>query len=97
MKASQNRDEQIRKLREDNIETQKRLQVQLQEKDAQLDNLLEKLERQNERKEELKHQLQEKDAELNDIKESYRCLKPISSSTHIEILWTIFIHDRKRN
>ncbi|KAG8133734.1 hypothetical protein E2320_011510 [Naja naja] len=69
--ASQNRDEQIRKLREDNIEIQKRLQIQLQEKDAELDNLLEKLERQNERKEELKHELQEKDAELNDIKESY--------------------------
>ncbi|XP_015744327.1 leucine-rich repeat and coiled-coil domain-containing protein 1 [Python bivittatus] len=69
--ASQERDEKIRKHREDNIEIQKKLQIQLEEKDAQLDNLLEKIERQNERKEELKQQLQEKDAELNDIKESY--------------------------
>ncbi|XP_044280270.1 leucine-rich repeat and coiled-coil domain-containing protein 1 isoform X1 [Varanus komodoensis] len=72
--ALQERDEQIRKRREESTENQKRLQVQLEEKDTQLDDLMEKLQRQNERKEELKQQLQEKNAELEDIKKSYSAM-----------------------
>ncbi|XP_053100446.1 leucine-rich repeat and coiled-coil domain-containing protein 1 isoform X2 [Hemicordylus capensis] len=67
----QERDEQLRKHREESTEIQKRLGVQLEERDTQLDELMEKLGRQNERKEELKQQLQEKDAELEDIKKTY--------------------------
>lgn len=72
LKASQDRDEQIRKHREESTEMQKRLQVQLEGRETQLDDLMEKLERQNERKEELKQQLQEKETELEDIKKAYR-------------------------
>ncbi|XP_062986964.1 leucine-rich repeat and coiled-coil domain-containing protein 1 isoform X1 [Elgaria multicarinata webbii] len=72
--ALQERDEQTRKRREESTEIQKRFQVQLEEKDTQLDELMEKLERQNERKEELKQQVQEKDAELEDIKKSYSAM-----------------------
>nr|XP_020663762.1 leucine-rich repeat and coiled-coil domain-containing protein 1 [Pogona vitticeps] len=70
----QERDEQIRRHREESSEIQKRLQVQLEEKEAQLDDLMENLERQNERKEELKQQFQEKDAELEAVKKSYSAL-----------------------
>ncbi|KAF7246391.1 Leucine-rich repeat and coiled-coil domain-containing protein 1 [Varanus komodoensis] len=73
-KLKEERDEQIRKRREESTENQKRLQVQLEEKDTQLDDLMEKLQRQNERKEELKQQLQEKNAELEDIKKSYSAM-----------------------
>ncbi|XP_061458314.1 leucine-rich repeat and coiled-coil domain-containing protein 1 isoform X2 [Rhineura floridana] len=69
--ALQERDEQIRKYREESTEIQKTLQVQLEERDAQLDDLMEKVERQNKRKEELKQQLQEKETELEDIKKAY--------------------------
>ncbi|XP_034982082.1 leucine-rich repeat and coiled-coil domain-containing protein 1 isoform X2 [Zootoca vivipara] len=72
--ASQDRDEQIRKHREESIEMQKRLQVQLEGRETQLDDLMEKLERQNERKEELKQQLQEKETELEDIKKAYSAM-----------------------
>ncbi|XP_048363696.1 leucine-rich repeat and coiled-coil domain-containing protein 1 isoform X3 [Sphaerodactylus townsendi] len=67
----QERDEQIRKHNEEAMEMKKRLQVQLQEREAQLDELMEKLERQNERKEELKQELQQKNTELDDIKKAY--------------------------
>ncbi|KAJ7338962.1 hypothetical protein JRQ81_012864 [Phrynocephalus forsythii] len=70
----QERDEQIRRHRDESTEIQKRLQVELEGKDAQLDDMMEKLERQNERKDELKQQLQEKDAELEAIKKSYSAL-----------------------
>uniref|UniRef100_A0A670IFQ8 Leucine-rich repeat and coiled-coil domain-containing protein 1 n=1 Tax=Podarcis muralis TaxID=64176 RepID=A0A670IFQ8_PODMU len=72
--ASQDRDEQIRKHREESTEMQKRLQVQLEGRETQLDDLMEKLERQNERKEELKQQLQEKETELEDIKKAYSAM-----------------------
>nr|XP_056710012.1 leucine-rich repeat and coiled-coil domain-containing protein 1 [Euleptes europaea] len=72
--ALQERDEQIRKHREESMETEKRLQVQLEEREAHLDELMEKLERQNERKEELKQQLQQKDRELEDTKKAYSAM-----------------------
>ncbi|KAM9164869.1 leucine-rich repeat and coiled-coil domain-containing protein 1 isoform 2-T4 [Pangshura tecta] len=70
----QERDEQMRKQREENIEIQKTFQVQLDEKTAQLEELMEKLERQNERKEELKQLLEEKEAELEDIRKAYSAM-----------------------
>ncbi|XP_042321457.1 leucine-rich repeat and coiled-coil domain-containing protein 1 isoform X3 [Sceloporus undulatus] len=72
--ALQERDERIRKHREESTEIQKQVQAQLEEKEAQLDNLMEKLERQNERKDELKQQLQEKDTELEEVKEAYNAM-----------------------
>ncbi|KAH0617601.1 hypothetical protein JD844_016022 [Phrynosoma platyrhinos] len=73
-KLKEERDERIRKHREESTEVQKQLQAQLEEKEAQLDDLMEKLERQNERKEELKQQLQEKDTELEAVKEAYNTM-----------------------
>ncbi|XP_037748285.1 leucine-rich repeat and coiled-coil domain-containing protein 1 isoform X2 [Chelonia mydas] len=70
----QERDEQMRKQREENVEIQKTFQVQLDEKTAQLEELIEKLERQNLRKEELKQLLEEKDAELEDIRKAYSAM-----------------------
>ncbi|XP_008106637.1 leucine-rich repeat and coiled-coil domain-containing protein 1 isoform X2 [Anolis carolinensis] len=70
----QERDERIRKHREESTEIQKRLQAQLEEKETQLDDFMEKLERQTERKEELKQHLQEKDMELEAIKKSYSAM-----------------------
>ncbi|XP_053874848.1 leucine-rich repeat and coiled-coil domain-containing protein 1 isoform X1 [Malaclemys terrapin pileata] len=70
----QERDEQMRKQREENVEIQKTFQVQLDEKTAQLEELMEKLERQNERKEELKQLLEEKEAELEDIGKAYSAM-----------------------
>ncbi|KAG6932651.1 leucine rich repeat and coiled-coil centrosomal protein 1 [Chelydra serpentina] len=70
----QERDEQMRKQREENVEIQKTFRVQLDEKTAQLEELMEKLERQNERKEELKQLLEEKEAELEDIRKAYSAI-----------------------
>lgn len=65
----------MRKHQEESTKIQKRLEAQLEEKDIQLDELMEKLGRQNDKKEELKQQLQEKDKELEDIRKAYRYLK----------------------
>ncbi|XP_069477389.1 leucine-rich repeat and coiled-coil domain-containing protein 1 isoform X2 [Ambystoma mexicanum] len=69
--ALQDGDEQIRKLREENIAAQKTFQEQFGEQSAQLEALTMKLERHNERKGELKQQLEEKDNELEDVKKEY--------------------------
>uniref|UniRef100_A0A8B9NNB2 Leucine-rich repeat and coiled-coil domain-containing protein 1 n=1 Tax=Accipiter nisus TaxID=211598 RepID=A0A8B9NNB2_9AVES len=71
----QEKDKQIRKLQEENLEAQKFFQVQLDEKAAEFEELMEKLERQNERKEELKQLLEEKEVELDDIKNAHSALK----------------------
>ncbi|XP_054046927.1 leucine-rich repeat and coiled-coil domain-containing protein 1 isoform X1 [Rissa tridactyla] len=71
----QEKDKQIRKQHEENLEAQKFFQVQLDEKAAELEELMEKLERQNERKEELKQLLEEKEVELDDIKNAHSALK----------------------
>ncbi|KYO48342.1 leucine-rich repeat and coiled-coil domain-containing protein 1 isoform X1 [Alligator mississippiensis] len=67
----QERDEQIRTQRQENAEIQKTFQVQLDERAAQLEELLEKLDRQNERKEELNQLLEEKEVELEDVRKMY--------------------------
>ncbi|XP_043834371.1 leucine-rich repeat and coiled-coil domain-containing protein 1 [Dromiciops gliroides] len=70
----QERDERIRKLREEINEMQKNTQEQLDEKSAQLEELMEKLERHCERKEDLKQQLKEKEAELEEIGRAYSAI-----------------------
>ncbi|XP_023351719.2 leucine-rich repeat and coiled-coil domain-containing protein 1 isoform X1 [Sarcophilus harrisii] len=70
----QERDDIIRKLREEIIEIHKNTQEQLDEKAAQLEELMEKLEQQCERKEDLKQQLKEKEAELEDIEKAYSAI-----------------------
>ncbi|XP_068252706.1 leucine-rich repeat and coiled-coil domain-containing protein 1 isoform X2 [Nyctibius grandis] len=71
----QEKDKQMRKQHEENLEAQKLFQVQLDEKAAELEELIEKIERQHERKEELKQLLEEKEVELDDIKNAHSALK----------------------
>ncbi|KFV42385.1 Leucine-rich repeat and coiled-coil domain-containing protein 1, partial [Gavia stellata] len=71
----QEKDKQIRKQHEENLEAQKFFQVRLDEKAAEFEELMDKLERQNERKEELKQLLEEKEVELDDIKNAHSALK----------------------
>ncbi|KAM5281792.1 leucine-rich repeat and coiled-coil domain-containing protein 1 isoform 2-T2 [Ctenodactylus gundi] len=70
----QEKDEQIKILREKIIEIEKCTQEQLNEKSSQLDDIIEKLERHNERKEKLKQQLKIKELELDEIREAYSTL-----------------------
>ncbi|NXA39299.1 LRCC1 protein, partial [Eudromia elegans] len=69
------KDQQIRKQHEENSEAQKIFQIQLDEKAAEFEELMEKLERQNERKEELKQLVEEKEIELDYVKEAHSALK----------------------
>ncbi|NXO80786.1 LRCC1 protein, partial [Sitta europaea] len=71
----QERDKQIKKHHEENREAQKLLREQLDEKAAECEKLMEKLENQNERKKELKQLLEEKEVELDDIKNAHSALK----------------------
>ncbi|NXQ78040.1 LRCC1 protein, partial [Quiscalus mexicanus] len=71
----QEKDKQIKKHHEENREAQKLLQIQLDEKAAECERLMKKLEKQNERKEELKQLLEEKEVELDDIKNAHSALK----------------------
>ncbi|XP_071593968.1 leucine-rich repeat and coiled-coil domain-containing protein 1 isoform X1 [Heliangelus exortis] len=71
----QEKDKQMRKQQEENLEAQKFCQVQLDEKAAEFEELMEKLERENRRKRELKQLLEEKEAELDDIKNAHSALK----------------------
>ncbi|XP_006924118.1 leucine-rich repeat and coiled-coil domain-containing protein 1 [Pteropus alecto] len=70
----QEREEQIKTLQEKITEIQKCTQEQLEEKSSQLDDIIEKLERHNERKEKLKQQLRAKELELEEIREAYSAL-----------------------
>lgn len=72
LKSLQEKDQQMRKQHEENKKAEKLLQVQLDEKAVEFEELMEKLERQNERKEQLKQQLEEKEVELDDIKKAHR-------------------------
>ncbi|NXK57691.1 LRCC1 protein, partial [Sylvietta virens] len=71
----QEKDKQIKKHHEENREAQKLLRVQLDDKAAECEKLMEKLERQSERKEELKQLLEEKEVELDDIRNAHSALK----------------------
>ncbi|XP_023373821.1 leucine-rich repeat and coiled-coil domain-containing protein 1 isoform X2 [Otolemur garnettii] len=70
----QEKDVQIKVLQEKITEIEKCNQEQLEEKCIQLDCILEKLEKHNERKEKLKHQLKLKELELEDIRNAYSTL-----------------------
>ncbi|TKC37838.1 leucine-rich repeat and coiled-coil domain-containing protein 1 isoform X1 [Monodon monoceros] len=70
----QEREEQIKILHEKITEIQKCTQEQLDEKSSQLDEIIEKLERHNERKEKLKQQLKVKELELEEIRKAYSTL-----------------------
>uniref|UniRef100_A0A8C0WH17 Leucine-rich repeat and coiled-coil domain-containing protein 1 n=1 Tax=Castor canadensis TaxID=51338 RepID=A0A8C0WH17_CASCN len=70
----QEKDEQIKMLQEKITEVEKCAQQQLEEKSLQLDNVMEKLERHNERKEKLKQQLKSKEVELEEIRKAYSTL-----------------------
>ncbi|XP_014935967.1 leucine-rich repeat and coiled-coil domain-containing protein 1 isoform X2 [Acinonyx jubatus] len=70
----QEKEEQIKVLQEKIIEIQKCTQEQLDEKSLQLDDIIEKLERHNERKEKLKQQLKIKELELEEIRKAYSTL-----------------------
>lgn len=70
----QEREEQIKILQENICEIQKCTQEQLDEKSSQLDDIIEKLERHNERKAKLKQQLQVKELELEEIRKAYSIL-----------------------
>lgn len=72
LKCVQEREEQIKILQEKITEIQKCTQEQLDEKSSQLDDIIEKLERHNERKEKLKQQLKVKELELEEIRKAYR-------------------------
>lgn len=70
----QEKDEQIKLLQEKITFVEKCTQEQLNEKCSQLDNVIEKLERHNERKEKLKQQLKTKELELEEIRKAYSTL-----------------------
>ncbi|XP_047378077.1 leucine-rich repeat and coiled-coil domain-containing protein 1 isoform X2 [Sciurus carolinensis] len=70
----QEKDEQIKILQEKITHIEKSAQEQLDEKCAQLDSIIEKLERHNERKEKLKLQLKTKELELDEIRKAYSTL-----------------------
>ncbi|XP_076419931.1 leucine-rich repeat and coiled-coil domain-containing protein 1 isoform X5 [Peromyscus maniculatus bairdii] len=70
----QEKDEQIKLLQEKIAFIEKCTQEQLSEKCSQLDNVIEKLERHNERKEKLKQQLKTKELELEEIRKAYSTL-----------------------
>ncbi|KAG8520398.1 Leucine-rich repeat and coiled-coil domain-containing protein 1, partial [Galemys pyrenaicus] len=73
-KLKEEREEEIKVLQEKISEIQKCTQEQLDEKSSQLDDILEKLQRHNERKEKLKQQLKVKELELEDIRKAYSTL-----------------------
>ncbi|XP_075827658.1 leucine-rich repeat and coiled-coil domain-containing protein 1 isoform X5 [Microtus pennsylvanicus] len=70
----QEKDDQIKLLQEKITFVEKCTQEQLSEKCSQLDNVIEKLERHNERKEKLKQQLKTKELELEEIRKAYSTL-----------------------
>ena len=70
----QERDEQLRVVRDDNLQVQRRLQQQLEEETASVAELRETVDKLSLRKEELKQQLLDKEAEMDELKEAYRYL-----------------------
>lgn len=72
LQSLQERDDQIRRLKEEAAKAQKRLQEQLEEETTQQAELKERVEHLSLRKEELKQQLEDKEAELKQVKRVYR-------------------------
>lgn len=71
-KALQERDEQVRRIREEASQAQRKFQQQREEDRARLAEAREQLERLSLRKEELKQQLVDKDVELEETKRVHR-------------------------
>lgn len=71
-KALQERDEQIRRMREEASQAQKRFQQQQEEDQAEQAEVRERLEHLNRRKEELKQQLADKETELDEASRVHR-------------------------
>ncbi|XP_072544246.1 leucine-rich repeat and coiled-coil domain-containing protein 1 isoform X2 [Salminus brasiliensis] len=69
--AVQERDQQLRALREENLEAQRRFQQQQEEEMASVAELRDTVEKLSLRKEELKQQLFDKEAEMKELKEAY--------------------------
>lgn len=72
VQSLQERDDQIRRSREEAAQVQKKLQQQLEEELGQQAELKEQLAHLSLRKEELKQQLEDKEAELEEIRRVYR-------------------------
>jgi predicted transcriptional regulator len=82
-------------LQEKITEVEKCAQQQLEEKSLQLDNVMEKLERHNERKEKLKQQLKSKEVELEEIRKAYRYSILLSTggekNVACQVWWHMFV------
>ena len=72
VQSLQERDDQIRKLREEATQAQKKFQQQLEEETAQQAETKERLEHLSLRKEQLKQQLEDREAELEEVRGAYR-------------------------
>ncbi|KAF5904080.1 leucine-rich repeat and coiled-coil domain-containing protein 1 isoform X1, partial [Clarias magur] len=69
--AVQERDEQLRALREENLEIQRKFQKELEEEMATAADLRDAVEKLSFRKDELKQQLLDKEVELDELKDAY--------------------------
>ncbi|XP_067835632.1 leucine-rich repeat and coiled-coil domain-containing protein 1 isoform X2 [Heptranchias perlo] len=70
----QERDAQIRKVREENLQDKRTFQEQIEDEATVSQDLKEKVERLTERKKELKQQFEEKEAELEETKRAYSAI-----------------------
>lgn len=68
----QERDEQLRALREENLQIQRKFQKELEDEMATAADLRDAVEKLSFRKEELKQQLLDKEAEMDELKDAYR-------------------------
>ncbi|GAA6108442.1 leucine-rich repeat and coiled-coil domain-containing protein 1 isoform X2 [Tachysurus ichikawai] len=69
--AVQERDEQLRALREENLQVQRRFQKELEDETASAAELRDAVDKLGLRKDELKQQLLDKEAELDELKDAY--------------------------
>lgn len=68
----QERDEQLRALREENLQVQRKFQKEMEGEMASAAELRDAMDRLRLRKDELKQQLLDKEAEMEELKEAYR-------------------------
>lgn len=66
------RDEQLRSLREENLQVQKKLQKELECEMASVAELRDAMDKLSLRKDELKQRLLDKEAEVDELKDAYR-------------------------
>lgn len=75
----QERDEQLRALREENLQVQRRFQKELEDETASAAELRDAVDKLGLRKDELKQQLLDKEAELDELKDAYRYSQGVTS------------------